>query len=204
MKKTLLVLSALNALTLSGCSILNTGEEHFACSGMPNSVHCASARTTYEITNDNTVPSLRYGKEVTQQSTTHRAKTKNVVIDSSGKVKSFSPQADELISIYVTPNIANSTIPISTPAQVMRIWIAPYVDVQGDFNSAAYVYTDVEPRKWVVAPPNATDQGGQKNQTPLLARNTSFFGNGSDYLSKPTQKGTIDTLKLYQEQRKHE
>lgn len=45
------------ALLASGCSSLQVGEDEFACTGMPNSVFCRSAREVYEATNDGAVPS---------------------------------------------------------------------------------------------------------------------------------------------------
>lgn len=60
MKKRLVaasLLAAFGATTLSGCSALAVGEEEFACTGMPGSVYCHSARDVYEKTNDGVVPS---------------------------------------------------------------------------------------------------------------------------------------------------
>lgn len=45
------------ALLASGCSSLQVGEDEFACTGMPDSVFCRSAREVYEATNDGAVPS---------------------------------------------------------------------------------------------------------------------------------------------------
>lgn len=46
-----------------------------------------------------------------------------------------------------------STQPLSmrAPAQVMRIWIAPLEDKQGDLMVSGYIYTEIEPRRWGIA-----------------------------------------------------
>jgi conjugal transfer pilus assembly protein TraV len=47
------------------------------------------------------------------------------------------------------PKIDDPT-PIRTPAQVMRIWIAPWEDSDGDLMVSNYVYTELEPRRWMI------------------------------------------------------
>ncbi len=39
------------------------------------------------------------------------------------------------------------------PAQVMRIWIAPWEDSRGDLHAPGYVYTEIEPRRWTLGAP---------------------------------------------------
>ena len=36
------------------------------------------------------------------------------------------------------------------PAQVMRIWIAPWEDSRGDLHAPGYLYTEIEPRRWAL------------------------------------------------------
>jgi hypothetical protein len=46
-------------------------------------------------------------------------------------------------------------VPIRVPAQVMRIWIAPWEDTRGDLHAPGYVYTEIEPRRWTLGVPSA-------------------------------------------------
>ena len=41
-------------------------------------------------------------------------------------------------------------VPIRTPAQVMRVWIAPWEDSRGDLHAPGYLYTEIEPRRWTL------------------------------------------------------
>ena len=66
-------------------------------------------------------------------------------------VKSAHADEDEMIRNYVTPALPERPVPIRTPSQVMRIWVAPYIDTHGDYNAPGYVYTEIEPRRWVLA-----------------------------------------------------
>jgi hypothetical protein len=44
------------------------------------------------------------------------------------------------------------------PAQVMRIWIAPWEDSRGDLHAPGYVYTEIEPRRWTLGAPAERDR----------------------------------------------
>ncbi|UYM15967.1 TraV family lipoprotein [Endozoicomonas euniceicola] len=52
------------------------------------------------------------------------------------------------------PGLVNpEAIPNRTPAQILRIWIAPWVDKQGNWHSGGVVMTDIYPREWQSAIP---------------------------------------------------
>jgi len=63
---------------------------------------------------------------------------------------SSSHTGDSVIDNYVAPRLPDRPIPIRTPAQVMRIWVAPWEDTNGDLIVTGYVYTEIEPRRWVI------------------------------------------------------
>lgn len=54
--------------------------------------------------------------------------------------------------------------PYRTAAQVMRIWIAPWEDADGDLHVGARVYTEIEGRRWLVAEPHPRGRGAQVMQ----------------------------------------
>lgn len=45
---------------------------------------------------------------------------------------------------------AGDVIPIREQARVMRVWIAPWVDTNGNLTMASRVYTEIEPKRWSV------------------------------------------------------
>ena len=47
------------------------------------------------------------------------------------------------------PKIDDPT-PIRTPSKAMRIWVAPWEDADGDLNVSGYLFTELEPRRWMV------------------------------------------------------
>lgn len=156
---------------LSGCSYLQVGEEEFSCSGMPGSIYCHSSREVYEATNDGTVPSpMRPGaayNEECEDCVKSELDGGPAQGDDSGGLRLGESDAgakpvqtaqteDDVIRNYVTPALPERPVPIRTPSQVMRIWVAPFVDEAGDFHAPGFVYTEIEPRRWVLAKEHET------------------------------------------------
>lgn len=163
MRKTriaLLTAVLLASSALSGCAYFQVGEEEFSCSGMPGSVYCHSARDVYESTNSGEVPSPVGKNGAYNEDCEDCVRSEDVVRDEDGepagtvktaKGRHEANTGDEMIDNYVTPALPERPIPIRTPSQVMRIWIASYVDTNGDYVAPGYVYTEIEPRRWVLA-----------------------------------------------------
>ena len=167
--KRLLMLGGVMTMTsgLTGCAYFNVGEEEFSCSGMPGSVYCHSTRDVYESTNDGAVPSPMdkdgaYNEECEDcvkspmdggpaVTTVEDASGGGAAAGTSGEGATRLAASDEVIDNYVTPALPERPVPIRTPSQVMRIWVAPYIDSNGDYNAPGYVYTEIEPRRWVLA-----------------------------------------------------
>ncbi|WP_079857412.1 type IV conjugative transfer system lipoprotein TraV [Vibrio parahaemolyticus] len=134
-----------SALLLSGCTSI--GSDEYSCSGIPDGVQCMSARDVYAATNDGNIPrSVKPGEEP---------------VSVSGEIANSSSTGDSVIDNYVTPRLPNRPVPIRTPAQVMRIWVAPWEDTNGDLIVTGYVYTEIEPRKWVIGE-------GTQQDVPML------------------------------------
>ena len=49
-------------------------------------------------------------------------------------------------------------VPLRVPAQVMRVWIAPWEDSRGDLHAPGYLYTEIEPRRWTLGAPAEPDR----------------------------------------------
>jgi conjugal transfer pilus assembly protein TraV len=80
---------------------------------------------------------------------------------------------DEIVQNFVTPRLPEAPVPVRSPAVVMRIWVAPYEDLNGDLNSPGYVYTEIEARRWIT--PSA--QNGQTAHFTPLIKTPSATGN---------------------------
>lgn len=135
----------LSMAVLTGCSSLtNIGESEYSCPGTPSGVKCMSTRDVYNETNDGHVPrpmnpdqahghagSAAFGSDVSNAQIARQ-------------------QEQQFINNYVAPYLPDKPVPIRTPAEVMRIWIAPWEDQSGDLIATGYVFTEIEARRWVV------------------------------------------------------
>lgn len=137
-----LALAAILGFFVSGCSVLNVGSPDYACPGMPSGVQCMSAREVYAATNDGQVP-----RPAGLQETEKNGRSSH---SASASASHISGSEDEVINTYVAPNLPNKPIPIRTPAQVMRVWVAPWEDTNGDLIVTGFIYTEIEPRRWVI------------------------------------------------------
>ena len=49
--------------------------------------------------------------------------------------------------------LVDKPIPVRTPAQVMRVWLAPWEDERGVFHVGGYSFIEVEARRWTLGEP---------------------------------------------------
>lgn len=164
------LLPAVFMLLAGGCSSLGVGEDEFSCPGRPGGAQCKSSWELYQMTGNGQVPApSRPGDEDES---------------SDGGDENTAPQgyvnsndADFVVDNYVTPRLPDRPVPVRTPSQVMRIWIAPYDDTDGDFIVSGYAYTEIEPRRWTLG---VTDTGaaGARAFEPLKSENRSYVNAG--------------------------
>jgi len=117
----------------------------YGCKGLPEDPACLSAVEAYQATD--------------KANTTVRSKEPKSVADKESNRPSHAanPPAD-FFNPVPAPKIEDPT-PIRTPSKVMRIWVAPWEDSDGDLNVSGYLFTELEPRRWMVgkaAPSAAT------------------------------------------------
>ncbi|UYM15921.1 TraV family lipoprotein [Endozoicomonas euniceicola] len=112
-----------SALLLSGCALLGVGEAEYACPE-PGKGVCKSTRQVYRDTDLSTIEPITPPQPTTMT------------------------RAEPDLSV-VTPE----STPNRLPAQILRIWIAPWVDKQGNWHSGGVVMTDIYPREWQSAIP---------------------------------------------------
>lgn len=118
----LFIVSSLMWVLVTGCAT------QYGCKGMPDEPQCLSTTQAYQVTN----PGLQ--EDAGQQ---------------AGHSESQTPPAPSVPMQQPVPKIEDPT-PIRTPSQVMRIWIAPWEDAEGDLMVSNYVYTELEPRRWMI------------------------------------------------------
>lgn len=133
---------------LAGCSTIldpNNANSDFSCED-PNQkytsdhgVVCKTPRAVYESTHDAMplteadVPITLNDKEGNNERLLKNTPQNSMAFNGIQPVKTDSNRL---------------AYPVRMPAQVMRIWFAPWIDRKDDLHIASYLYTEIQPRRW--------------------------------------------------------
>jgi conjugal transfer pilus assembly protein TraV len=147
MTRTHHLMAPLVALTLTGCSSFLSGvggKDTYACKAPPGAV-CTSISGVYA----NTAPGSTRQLRVADQSTpTTGAKTGNTTSKPTPYgATTPSKSAHSTASATAHPDTPS---PLRSAPRLLRIWIAPWEDSDGDLHEEAYVHAVVDPGRWLV------------------------------------------------------
>lgn len=152
------------AAILSGCA--SFGAPEYGCSGLPDGVRCTATRDLYDVTNGGEVP---HSKTPNDENKIARESDsiKKPHHEKAGAVD-VQPITDQVVDTFVAPNLPDRPVPIRTPAQVMRIWIASWENIEtGALITPGYIYTEIEPRRWVIGKPESAAKQQDRLFKPL-------------------------------------
>jgi conjugal transfer pilus assembly protein TraV len=130
MRSVCVIVSVL-ALTLGGCAGTLTGmdgESKFSCKA-PDGVTCSSLSGVYANAVANNLPGLR----------------KDGKSDPAAR-----PPSKESPDRTIIGQVASSGDPLRTQARVLRIWIAPWEDTEGDLHDQSYIYVVANAGRWTI------------------------------------------------------
>ena len=118
-----------------------------------------------------------------------------------------APDAPEAPAIAGTRVVATGPVlprpegpvPLRAPAQVMRVWIAPWEDSRGDLHAPGYLYTEIEPRRWTLGAPAEPDRETLIRPLQIERRDAkpdpAGSGRDSQGNARPRKGGTGDRTK---------
>ncbi|MHB0991744.1 MAG: type IV conjugative transfer system lipoprotein TraV [Burkholderiales bacterium] len=133
-KNALLIFLAALTPTLVGCSSLTGigGSDKLACKA-PDGVTCSSLSGVYANALANNLPGLQKKHAATTETTAGAGK--NARLPHSTSITGEAPTSGE---------------PILTKAHVMRIWVAPWEDSEGDLHDQSYIYVVANSGRWAI------------------------------------------------------
>ena len=153
-------ISVLLITIITGCAT------EYGCKGMPDEPSCLSTTQAYQVTNT--------------------ALPETPLENTQGSEPISKPALAPVLQQPV-PKIEDPT-PIRTPSQVMRIWIAPWEDADGDLMVSNYVYTELEPRRWMIGKVAPTTNSSliplQIEQRPPEKRSSVDTGNDENPVNR--------------------
>ena len=155
-------------LSLGACMNMSGlgGDSKYACKA-PDGVACDSVSGTYANAIHNNLPSQRANHSAALRKEASEANPPESTQPASSSVA--TGDAD----MAVTPR------PLRSPARLLRLWIKPWEDADGDLYDQGYVYVQVDNGQWLIAhvqrqirdayaplkvpPKSATEASGEPN-----------------------------------------
>lgn len=135
---------ALRMIATTGASLLLAAcalgtQSRYSC-GIPDGPPCQSVLATYAQTSAPGAPMAPAGARSAPSRRPERPALRLAQTPEGDLV--FEPDP------FVTNRSSPETLAEREPAIVMRIWIAPWQDAQGDLHGATYRYTEIAPARW--------------------------------------------------------
>lgn len=168
------------SLGLGGCAISGLdAESQFDCKA-PRGLSCVSVSQTYKVSKAGALPGQGGDAKDTDRGDRGRGvaegpdmppPSKDAGARGARAVEVYNPRRPPDVQ-FTTPapvptavaaapgaaarlspsafNAPNSGTPLRTPERVLRIWMAPFQDQEGDLHDQRYVYTTVQPGQWTL------------------------------------------------------
>jgi len=137
-----------SALSVAGCASMAGvgGTTEFGCKA-PAGVKCDSVSGTYYNALQQNLPSQ-------QKSAPSEASREPRLLDQP-VVKNAAPTAYSTKGEPTTRSTAlaltpPADAPLRSPPRVLRLWIKPWEDSDGDFHSQSYVYVPIDTGRWLI------------------------------------------------------
>ena len=153
------------ALTVAGCGVIFPYEPSGGCPRTHDGV-CATVRDVYRATNnadhvDGAATGSGGGED--GAAAAHPAPVAGGA--SAGGVGGDGEVVGDgggVVTRHVLPVAmgGDGTLPLRSPPEVMRIWIAPWEDQNGDLVMSGYVFTELHERRWTVCSQPVAQWGG--------------------------------------------
>jgi conjugal transfer pilus assembly protein TraV len=126
-------------LSLAACMNMSGlgGDSKYACKA-PDGVACDSVSGTYANALHNNLPSQQ------AQRTARRQKETSEENASPTHGRPISSATANISGMAVTPS------PLRTQARILRLWIKPWEDADGDLYDQGYVYVQVDNGQWQI------------------------------------------------------
>ena len=140
---------AIACVLVSGCASMAGvgGTSEYSCKA-PEGVKCDSVSGTYYNSVENNLPSQRQSGRATRQDEALAAKRS--VASAIYTTSTLAPLSAATSSGVSLPPAAYTSMPLRSPARVLRLWVKSWEDADGDLMDQLYVYVPVDTGRWLV------------------------------------------------------
>lgn len=147
---------------LNGCAALNTAKHStFDC----KDDNCPTPLEVYNETNSSP-PEVAVGRNPKSWGAGRKNSREDAARNNASEYLRRSidlTQSDPNVLVKTEENMRAK--PIRHQSQVMRIWIAPWIDSQDNLHWNGYVYTEVSPRTWEIGTHEVRNAGVLRVET---------------------------------------
>lgn len=158
-------LVVLFTVAAAGCSVTGTdSKSEFACQA-PEGVQCMTTSGVYYNSLSNNLPALKTGgKTVSQEASAPAAPSRETAARArpaeAGGVGTRAPDFYAAGAVRAVP-------------RVMRVWILPWEDADGDLHDQSYLYMALDSGRWMIEHTRNAIQPHKLGGTTLLFGDTS-------------------------------
>ncbi len=163
MKRRLLSLSI---VAIGGCTSISgyDAESRFECTA-PKGLSCVSVSQTYKVAEAGQLPGERGATQPQGDDASRRESSAKQAAEAYKERRApsvqFTTPAPVTTAAAAAPgaatrlspaafNAPSTGTPLRTPERLLRIWLAPFQDADGDLHDQRYVYVTVTPGQWTL------------------------------------------------------
>lgn len=146
-----LVLAALAGLALSGCTSMSglDGGSNYACKA-PDGVTCESVSGTYANAVQNRLPGQRRPASAADESAPPprpptAARAAEAATAGAAREEPPRPAQGPTGTVAAPP-----AMPLRSAARILRLWVKPWEDADGDLHDQGHVYVQIDGGRWLV------------------------------------------------------
>lgn len=194
-------LKLLILLGITGCANYSglDAESKFSCKA-PDGVTCMSVSGIYANAKSGNLPGQKKeDKESSYQvqgseTSNSRPRSADVNFNAPGNVVlGVTPPSQDKKSPKEM-SAPNSGAPIRTPERILRVWLAPFEDSEGDLHDQKYFYVKVDSGSWTIEAHRANIRQRFQQVYPLSRNNPSNKKTESDTPAMTPQQAAMSTL----------
>jgi len=141
--------ASLVAIVLGGCANMSGigGTSEYSCKA-PQGVQCDSVSGNYYNSLQNNLPSQRGGTATPPQN----AAPAGAAAARPAAATQLAALTSNVIPASTArhPPAAYTTMPLRSAARVLRLWVKPWEDADGDLMDQTYVYVPIDNGRWLV------------------------------------------------------
>jgi len=146
------VAMAIACVVVSACASMAGvgGTSEYSCKA-PEGVKCDSVSGTYYNSVENNLPSQRQGGRATPRDEATPTRMEVLADRRNGASSAdLTPALTALATRSGVPPAAYTSMPLRSAARVLRLWVKPWEDADGDLMDQLYVYVPVDNGRWLV------------------------------------------------------